>query len=189
MTKTNKQLELDKLKNQIIDQNVCPELANNATNLVFGSGNIDTKICFIGEAPGKNEDIQGLPFVGASGKFLNEMLEAINLSRDQVYITNIVKYRPPDNRDPLLQEKAIFMPFLNKQIEIINPKLIVTLGRHSMNCFFPELTISVVHGKLQKIGDRFFLPLFHPAAALYNGLLKKTLISDFQQIPSILNTI
>lgn len=185
----NKQLELDKLKNQIIDDRVCPELADSATNLVFGVGDIDAKICFIGEAPGKNEDILGLPFVGASGKFLNQMLETINLSRDQVYITNIVKYRPPNNRDPLTDEKAIFMPFLNRQIEIINPKLIVTLGRHSMNCFFPELTISVVHGKLQKLGDRLFLPLFHPAAALYNGLLKKTLINDFQQIPSILNTI
>jgi len=185
----NKQLELDKLKNQIINNNVCPDLASNAINLVFGSGSVNAKICFIGEAPGKNEDVQGLPFVGASGKFLDQMLESINLSRDQVYITNIVKYRPLDNRDPLPEEKAAFLPFLDKQIEIINPKLVVTLGRHSMNCFFPKLTISDVHGKVQKLKSRFYLPLFHPAAAMYNGSLKKTLISDFQQIPSILNTI
>jgi DNA polymerase len=189
MTKIDKQLELDKLKNQIVSQNICLDLANNATNLVFGAGNIDAEICFIGEAPGKNEDILGLPFVGASGKFLDQMLEAIDLSRDQVYITNIVKYRPPDNRDPFPEEKTAFLPFLYKQLEIINPKLIVTLGRHSLNCFFPELTISTVHGKPQKLEGRLLLPLFHPAAALYNGFLKKTLISDFKQIPSILNTI
>jgi DNA polymerase len=117
------------------------------------------------------------------------MLESINLSRDQVYITNIVKYRPPNNRDPLPEEKQAFMPVLSKQIEIINPKLVVTLGRHSMNCFFPNLVISNVHGKIQKLKGRLFLPLFHPAAALYNGSLKKTLISDFGQIKTILNTI
>ena len=189
MNRTDKQLELDKLKNKIISDKICPDLASGAANLVFGSGDIDAQICFIGEAPGKNEDLLGLPFVGASGKFLDQMLESIGMNREQVYITNIVKYRPPDNRDPLPSEKDEFMPFLFKQIEIINPKLIVTLGRHSMNCFFPKLIISDVHGKLQKLKNRFYLPLFHPAAAMYNGSLKKTLISDFQQIPSILNTI
>jgi DNA polymerase len=189
MSTKTKQLELERLKVQIVIEGICQDLAETATNLVFGSGSVDAQVCFIGEAPGKNEDLQGLPFVGASGKFLDEMLASINLSRDQVYITNIVKYRPPDNRDPLPEEKQAFMAILNKQIEIINPKLIVTLGRHSMNCFFPNLVISSVHGKVQKLKNRLLLPLFHPAAALYNGSMKKTLISDFQQIPTILNTI
>jgi DNA polymerase len=189
MSTKTKQLELEKLKVQIVIQGICQDLAETATNLVFGSGDIDAKVCFIGEAPGKNEDLLGLPFVGASGKFLDQMLATVNLSRDKVYITNIVKYRPPNNRDPLPQEKAAFMEVLNKQIEIIDPKLIVTLGRHSMNCFFPNMVISSVHGKVQKLKNRLLLPLFHPAAALYNGSMKKTLISDFQQIPLILNTI
>jgi uracil-DNA glycosylase family 4 len=189
MNKTDKQIELDKLKNQIIKDNICPELSFDATNMVFGSGDVEAKICFIGEAPGKNEDLKGLPFVGASGKLLDQMLDSINLTREQVYVTNIVKYRPPNNRDPLPEEKNVFLPFLHKQIEIINPRLIVTLGRHSMNCFFPKLIISNVHGKVQKLRGRFYLPLFHPAAAMYNGSLKKTLESDFQQIPSILKTI
>jgi len=189
MDTLNKQLELDRLKIKIVIDGICADLAEDATNLVFGSGDVDADICFIGEAPGKNEDLLGLPFVGASGKFLDKMLETINLSRNQIYITNIVKYRPPNNRDPLPEEKDVFLPILDKQLEIINPKLIVTLGRHSMNCFFPNLIISNVHGKLQELKGRFFLPLFHPAAAMYNGSLKKILISDFQQIPSILKTI
>ena len=189
MSTKTKQLELNRLKVQIVIAGICQELAETATNLVFGSGDVDAQIIFIGEAPGKNEDLLGLPFVGASGKFLDEMLASINLSRDQVYITNIVKYRPPNNRDPLPEEKQAFMTVLEKQIEIINPKLIVTLGRHSMNCFFPNLVISAVHGKVQKLKNRLLLPLFHPAAALYNGSMKKTLISDFSQIPQILNTI
>src|SRR5665213_824752 len=160
MSTKTKQLELERLKAQIVIQGICQDLAETATNLVFGSGSVDTDVCFIGEAPGKNEDLQGLPFVGASGKFLDQMLASINLSRDQVYITNIVKYRPPDNRDPLPVEKQAFMSILNKQIEIINPKLIVTLGRHSMNCFFPNLVISSVHGKVQKLKNRLLLPLF-----------------------------
>lgn len=189
MNKKTKQLELEELKAQIVARGICQNLAETATNLVFGSGDENAEVCFIGEAPGKNEDILGFPFVGASGKFLDQMLESVNLSRDQVYITNIVKYRPPNNRDPLPEEKQAFMPVLSKQIEIINPKLVVTLGRHSMNCFFPNLVISNVHGKIQKLKGRLFLPLFHPAAALYNGSLKKTLISDFGQIKTILNTI
>ena len=120
----NKQAKLDKIKADIIHDKVCPQLAKTATNLVFGVGNPDADILFIGEAPGKNEDEQGLPFVGAAGKFLDEMLAGLNYKRDQVYITNIVKYRPPDNRDPLPEEKAAFLPYLERQIEIINPLLI-----------------------------------------------------------------
>ena len=115
----NKQSELDKVKASILSDKVCSSLATQATNLVFGDGNPEADIVFIGEAPGKNEDLQGLPFVGAAGKFLEEMLACINLKRQQVYITNIVKYRPPNNRDPLPDEKSAFLPYLLKQIEII----------------------------------------------------------------------
>src|SRR3982750_722547 len=128
----SKQVQLDKIKNDIIEQKVCPELAKGATQLVFGDGSPDAELVFIGEAPGKNEDIQGLPFVGAAGKFLNEMLAGIGLKRGDVYITNIVKYRPPDNRDPLPEEKKAFWPYLVRQLDVIKPKLVVTLGRHSM---------------------------------------------------------
>src|SRR6478672_1020876 len=119
----SKQTELDAIAQEIIANKVCPDLAAGATQLVFADGNPDADIVFIGEAPGKNEDQQGLPFVGAAGKFLNEMLEMIGLKREDIYITNIVKYRPPNNRDPLPEEKSAFLPFLDQQLEIINPKL------------------------------------------------------------------
>lgn len=188
MEKT-KQQRLDLIKQQIIDDNVCPELAAGATQLVFGDGSPDSEIILIGEAPGKNEDLQGIPFVGAAGKFLNEMLEMIGLKRENVYITNIVKYRPPGNRDPLPREKQAFLPFLDDQITAINPKLVITLGRHSMNVLIPGLTISKDHGSPKRYKGRVFLPLFHPAAALYNGGLRQTLIDDFAKIPIILKKI
>ena len=128
-----KQTELDALQQRIIDDEICLELKEQATQLVFGVGNPEADIVFIGEAPGKNEDIQGEPFVGAAGRFLNEMLEMIGLERKDIYITNIVKYRPPNNRDPLPDEKASFLPYLVEQLKIIKPKVIVTLGRHSMD--------------------------------------------------------
>lgn len=186
---TDKQAKLDAIKQQILDDNICPELAATATQLVFGDGNIDADIVFIGEAPGKNEDIQGIPFVGAAGKFLNEMLAMIDLKREDIYITNIVKYRPPNNRDPLPEEKAAFLPFLHSQLDIINPKLIVTLGRHSMDVLLPGLKISQVHGEPKRYQGKVYLPLFHPAAALYNGGLRQTLIDDFAAIPAILTKI
>ncbi len=184
-----KQDELDELAQAIKDDKVTPELAETATQLVFGDGNIDADVVFIGEAPGKNEDLQGKPFVGAAGKFLNEMLAMIDLTREDVYITNIVKYRPPNNRDPYPQEKLDFMPYLEKQLEIIQPKLIVTLGRHSLNCFLPDLQISSCHGQPKRHGKYVFLPLFHPAAALYNGAMRQTLIDDFALIPIVLKKI
>jgi DNA polymerase len=187
-TKT-KQQQLDELKDQIIKDNICPDLKNQATQLVFGAGNPDSQIVFIGEAPGKNEDIQGKPFVGAAGKYLDKLLEMINIARDSIYITNIVKYRPPSNRDPLPSEKIAFMPYLTKQLEIIKPKLVVTLGRHSMNCFLPELKISEAHGKPKRYQGMVYLPLFHPAAALYNGVLKQVLVDDFVKIPKILEQL
>jgi len=195
-----KQQQLDELKQQIIDDNVTPELAKQATQLVFGDGNIDADVVFIGEAPGKNEDLQGKPFVGASGKFLDEMLDMIGMKREDVYITNIVKYRPPNNRDPQPDEKKAFLPYLQIQLEIIQPKVLVTLGRHSMNCFLPDLQISKIHGQPKRVklslkdhsGDVLevvILPLFHPAAALYNPMQRQTLIDDFAVIPAILQKL
>jgi DNA polymerase len=189
-----------KLKQKIIEDDVCPDLKAQATQLVFGEGNPSSDIVFIGEAPGKNEDLTGLPFVGAAGKFLDEMLLSINLNRSDIYITNIVKYRPVNNRDPLPEEKIAFLPYLRRQLEIIRPKIVVTLGRHSLNCFLPELQISQCHGQPKRIrlaiGNKIkqtieivILPLFHPAAALYNGGLRKTLIDDFMRIPLIINEI
>lgn len=184
-----KQAKLDKIKDQIIVDNVAPEMAKSATQLVFGSGNPDADVVIIGEAPGKKEDLLGQPFVGAAGKFLDEMLASIDFNRRDIYITNIVKYRPLKNRDPSIQEKNDFWPYLESQLEVIQPKLIITLGRHSLNCFLPDLIISKVHGQLHKFNKRFILPLYHPAAALYNGGLRQTLADDFRQIPSILSNI
>lgn len=185
----NKQTKLDLIKQQIIDDNITPELSSQATQLVFGEGDLEAEIVFIGEAPGKKEDLKGVPFIGAAGKFLNEMLESIGLSRQDVYITNIVKYRPPNNRDPLPEEKTAFLPYLESQLEVIQPKLVVTLGRHSMNCFLPDLQIGQVHGQPQSYKGRVYLPLFHPAAALYNGGMRQTLLDDFALIPNILKKI
>jgi DNA polymerase len=185
----DKQTQLDDLKEKIAKDKVCPELAAQATQLVFGDGNPSAELVFIGEAPGKNEDLQGKPFVGAAGKFLNEMLEMINLKREDIYITNIVKYRPPNNRDPLPEEKSTFLPYLQTQLEIIQPVLVVTLGRHSLNCFLPDLQISQCHGQPKRYKGMVYLPLFHPAAALYNGGMRQTLIDDFALIPNIIKKI
>jgi DNA polymerase len=187
-TDTNQKL-LDELKARIEAADITPELKEYATQLVFADGNPTADIVFIGEAPGKNEDLQGKPFVGASGKFLSEMLEMIGLKREDIYITNIVKYRPPNNRDPLPEEKRVFLPFLQEQLDIIKPKLIVTLGRHSMDVLLPGLKISQVHGEPQRYKGQVYLPLFHPAAALYNGGMRQTLIDDFALIPLILKKI
>lgn len=182
----SKRQQLDKMNQAILAANVCAELASGATQLVMGDGNVDADIVLIGEAPGKKEDEIGLPFVGASGKFLNEMLEAAGMKREDVYITNIVKYRPPNNRDPSPDEKAAFGPYLLEQLQIIQPKVVVTLGRHSMEYFLPEARISDTHGqpKQIKLGDHklVIVPLYHPAAALYNGSLRQTLIDDFVHV-------
>ena len=183
----SKEESLEAIRQSILDNNVCPELKASATQLVFESGNSDAQLLFIGEAPGKQEDEQGLPFVGASGRLLDEMLESINLKRSEVYITNIVKYRPPNNRDPLPQEKQAFLPYLQAQIEVIQPKLVIPLGRHSLNCFLPDLQISKVHGQLRFQEEIVFLPLYHPAVALYNGKMRKILMEDFSKIPEYIN--
>ena len=197
---SDKQVQLNVIAAQIVADRVTPELAASATQLVLGSGNPDADVVFIGEAPGKQEDLKGKPFIGASGKFLDEMLASVNLKRDDIYITNIVKYRPPDNRDPLPAEKKAFLPYLQAQLEIIAPKVLVTLGRHSSNCFLPDLQISKDHGQPKRIKLAFredqtrvlevvILPLYHPAAALYNGGMRQTLMDDFSQIPDILMQI
>ena len=190
MSDEDKQAQLDRVKQEILDKNICPGLAAQARNLVMGDGNINAEIVFIGEAPGKNEDEQGLPFVGAAGKFLNEMLAEAGLQRSDVYITNIVKYRPPNNRDPEPDEKKAFWPYLLKQLQIIQPKVVITLGRHSMEYFLPDLKISQIHGQPKRIrfGEErlVIVPLYHPAAALYNGSLRQTLIDDFVNVPKII---
>ncbi|MCA9336218.1 MAG: uracil-DNA glycosylase [Candidatus Saccharibacteria bacterium] len=178
-----KQQQLEVLRQEIVDTGICPHLRTQVTQLVMGSGNPDASIVFIGEAPGKKEDETGLPFVGASGRFLDEMLAAAGLKRDDVYITNIVKYRPPNNRDPSREEKTAFAPYLAKQISIIAPNVIITLGRHSGMHFIPGLVISRDHGVSQDIvyQDKplLVIPLYHPAAALYNGNMRQVLIDDF----------
>ena len=190
-----KQARLALLAEEIITKNICPELADQATQLVLGDGNPDADIVIIGEAPGKNEDIQGKPFVGAAGKFLDEMLAQAGMNRSDVYITNIVKYRPPNNRDPLPAEKKAFWPYLLRQLEIIDPKVVITLGRHSMEYFIPEGRISDIHGHALREKVKYhdgrehewlIVPLYHPAAALYNGSLRQTLIDDFMNVPEII---
>jgi DNA polymerase len=188
-----KQAFLEQIKADIIKNNICPDLAQEATNLVMGDGNSNADIVLIGEAPGKNEDLQGLPFVGAAGKFLNEMLTSVGMVRSDVYITNIVKYRPPNNRDPLPEEKEAFWPYLVRQLDVIQPKIVVTLGRHSMEYFLPGKKISMVHGQPKRIkfGDTklVIVPLYHPAAALYNGSMRATLIEDFKKLPKIIDIL
>lgn len=196
-TRDDKQTKLTQIAQRIASCEVCTELCKNCTNPVPGEGDPEAKLMFVGEAPGAQEDREGRPFVGASGKFLVEMLETINLTRDDVFITNIVKYRPPGNRDPKPDEIQACLPYLLEQIEVINPLLVIFLGRHAMNVFFPELKISTSHGvpvrrAYAHSGKRrvqVFLPLYHPAAALYNGSMRKILLEDFAQIPQLLKKI
>lgn len=156
-------------------------------NAVPGEGNPHAEIVFIGEAPGKKEEESGIPFCGASGKILNSLLESISLSREDVFITNVVNYRPPGNRDPLPSEIAFCTSnYLNKQLNLINPKLIVTLGRHALGHFIQNKKISEVHGQPQQYKGQTYLPLYHPAATLYNRSLRKILEEDFQKIPHLL---
>ena len=189
----SKQTLLDQIKADILKNNICPDLAEQAKNLVMGDGNIDADIVLIGEAPGKNEDEQGVPFVGAAGKFLDEMLASAGIKRSDVYITNIIKYRPPNNRDPSPAEKEAFWPYLLRQLDAIRPQVVVTLGRHSMEYFITGHKISEIHGQPKRIpfGETniVIVPLYHPAAALYNGGMRSTLIEDFIKLPKIIETI
>jgi uracil-DNA glycosylase len=162
------------------------ELSRGRTLAVPGQGNLNADIIFIGEAPGWNEDKQGLPFVGASGQFLNDLLMSIGLDRESVFITNIVKCRPPGNRDPLPDEIAACQPYLDTQIDAIDPSVIVTLGRYSMSRWFPNERISRIHGQPRSFGDRVVVPMYHPAAALHQGSLRATIEADFQRLPRII---
>jgi uracil-DNA glycosylase len=169
-------------------------LSQNRTNVVPGEGDYNTDIMLIGEGPGKNEDEQGRPFVGAAGKLLDQMIESIGLKRENVYIANVVKCRPPNNRDPLPDEVEACWSWLEQQIKIIKPKVIVTLGRHSLARFLPSARISKDHGralrkKFLEVGRIVFFPSYHPAAALYNGGLRETLFQDFKKIPKVLEII
>ncbi len=168
----------------------CP-LYKTATNPVPGDGNPDTELVFIGEASGFYEDQQGLPFVGNSGKLLDKLLTDIKLRRDQVFICNILKHRPPNNRDPLPNEIRVCAPFLKAQLQVIQPKVIVTLGRFALNYFFPDAMISRIHGQIQEIdwqGIKLtIIPVYHPSAALRSTDNLKALESDFQKIGQFLN--
>lgn len=222
MSKTD---QLAAIAEQIVQDDVTPHLRESATQLVIGEGTADAEVVFIGEAPGAEEDARGLPFVGAAGKFLNEMLASIGWDRSDVYITNIVKYRPPLNRDPEPDEIKQFLPYLVKQIEVIRPQIIATLGRFSMSIFLPDARISQIHGQPKRIkiktgttagqgtditksiqADKahdsgelglsagesvpvVIMPLYHPAAALYNGSMRETLLADFARLPEILEQI
>lgn len=183
----DKQAKLDQIAADIIKNNVCPDLAKSAKHLVPGEGNPDAAVIFIGEAPGKKEDETGKPFVGAAGRFLNELLASIGLQREDVFITSILKYRPPNNRDPRASEKDEFWPYLLAQIDVIQPKLIVALGRHGANCFLPELIIGQEHGQIKDWNGRKLLPLYHPAAALYNGSMRQILFDDFKVITTLIS--
>lgn len=181
--------ELSLLADQIRQCTLC-RLCESRTNAVPGQGSYSADIVFVGEGPGKNEDEQGIPFCGASGKLLDSLLASINLSRADIFITNIVKCRPPGNRDPQPDEKATCAPtYLDKQLALIKPKLIVTLGRHALGHFIPDLKISAVHGQPKRYKGQVYLALYHPAVALYNGSMRETLEEDFQIIPKVLKKL
>jgi DNA polymerase len=173
---------LNELKEEISSDKSLPL---NGSNLVFGEGSPETGIMFIGEAPGFYEDREGRPFVGRAGKLLDELLKEIKWKRESVYITNIVKRRPPENRDPLPEEVAAYYPYLKKQIDIIDPKLIIPLGRFSMNVFLPDAKISRDQGKVFRKGNWIIVPLYHPAAALRSTTVLNDLRSAFGKLPAI----
>jgi uracil-DNA glycosylase family 4 len=163
------------------------ELHHSRNHAVPGEGPENSDIVFIGEGPGIHENEQGRPFVGAAGKFLEELLAKIGLSREEVFITNVVKCRPPGNRDPRPDEVEICTKtYLDRQIQAINPKVIVTLGRFSMNLFRPNTKISNVHGQAVQIKGRLVVPMYHPAAALHQGSLRPVIENDFSQLPQLI---
>jgi len=184
-----KQKKLEVLKKKMEADNSLP-LKKGTTHLVFGSGDSKTEVLFIGEGPGYYEDQTGLPFVGRAGKFLDELLSSIKLPREKVFITNVVHHRPPSNRDPLPEEISAYGKYLDQIIEIINPKVIVTLGRFSMGKFLPGVLISKVHGKVYEVSWKnktlYIVPMYHPAAGLRNGNVRKATMEDFSIIPKVI---
>ncbi|MPZ48388.1 MAG: uracil-DNA glycosylase [Dehalococcoidia bacterium] len=177
---------LSELNAQIHACHAC-ELSRTRTRAVPGEGPIDAEIMLIGEAPGYYEDQQGRPFVGAAGQFLEQLLASIGLKRADVFIANVIKSRPPNNRDPLPEEIVACAPWLVQQIGIVRPKVIVTLGRYSMARYMPGTAISRVHGQGRKVNDAWVVPMYHPAAALHQGSLRKTIEDDFKKIPAYLD--
>ena len=167
---------------------VCPkcDLAKTRIHAVPGEGNPNADIVFIGEGPGFYEDQQARPFVGPSGKFLDELLASIGLRREDVYICNVIKCRPPNNRDPLPGEISACNPWLDRQLEIIKPRVIVTLGRFSMNRYFPGQSIGRIHGQPRRLNEVTVVPMYHPAAALHQASLRHTIEQDFQKLPALL---
>ena len=175
---------LSELYEEIVLCHQC-ELAKYRTRVVPGEGAENAEVMFIGEAPGWHEDQQGRPFVGPAGLYLDELLASINLKRSQVYITNVVKGRPPGNRDPLPSEMAACRNWLQRQIALIRPKMIVTLGRYSMALFFPGKSISKIHGMAQKRDNVIYYAMYHPAAALHQQSLRQAIEQDMLKIPSL----
>lgn len=187
MTLAERQTALAELERQIRSCTRCP-LSTTRTNAVPGEGPVDAEVMFIGEAPGANEDRLGRPFVGQAGAFLEELLAEAGLRRSDVYICNVLKCRPPGNRDPLPSEIEACKQYLDRQMELIDPICVVTLGRYSMARFFPSQSISRIHGKAKLIGTRWYVPMYHPAAALHQQSLRETIIADFRALPAILRT-
>ncbi len=177
--------ELKKLEEEIRRNDSLPL---RESNLVFGEGNADSLVVFIGEAPGFHEDRLGRPFVGRAGQLLDRLIESAGWKRPHVYITNIVKRRPPENRDPLPEEIEAYKPYLARQIDILNPKIIVPLGRFSMNYFLPAAKITRDQGKVFKVGERFIVPLLHPAAALRSTHVLNELEAAFKKLPEIVES-
>jgi len=175
----------ERLYERVRTCDLCP-LWTTRTNAVPGEGPLNAEVMFIGEAPGVNEDRQGRPFVGAAGQFLDELFAAAGLKRDGVYICNVLKCRPPGNRDPQPGEIEACRDYLDEQIDILDPLVIVTLGRFSMAKFFPNQAISRIHGQPKEVAGRFYVPMYHPAAALHQGSLRQVMLDDFAKLPALL---
>lgn len=179
-------IPLDQLRADVERCHLCP-LADGRTQTVFGDGNPDARVLIVGEAPGKNEDLQGIPFVGAAGKYLNELLGIAGLAREDVFIANVLKCRPPGNRDPRPEEIELCTPYLREQTRTIDPEFIVTLGNFSTKFILKtEVGITRLHGKLQRAGKFKVFPIFHPAAALYDGSKRVALEDDFATLGELL---
>ena len=176
---------LDSIAEQIKGCTAC-ELCRSRTHAVPGEGNYNARIMLIGEGPGYHEDQQGRPFIGNSGKFLGELLGKAGLKREDVFITNVVKCRPPGNRDPMPDEIAACSAYLDAQLELIDPDVVVTLGRFSMQRWFRNERISKIHGEPREDGKRLIVPMYHPAAALHQAALRSTIEDDFAKLPKIL---
>ncbi len=176
---------LGELNAQIVACRACP-LAMTRTHAVPGEGPLDAELMFIGEGPGYYEDQQGRPFVGAAGQFLEQLLSSIGRERTDVFIANVIKCRPPGNRDPLPEEIGACSAYLARQIELVRPKVVVTLGRYSLARFLPGTPIGKVHGQGRRAANLWVVPMYHPAAALHQGSLRRTIEEDFRKIPDFL---